>query len=187
MLASPHSGRRYEPEFLAASRLDPQTLRRSEDCFVDQIFGQGPELGAPLIRALFPRAWLDANREPWELDPEMFEDALPDYVNSRSPRVAAGLGTIARVVAQGHEIYRSKLRFADALERVNRCYTPITPRSPAWSTRPPGVRPVLLIDCHSMPSRAPRAPLRRPPGRLRARRLLRQLLRRRGDRRPSNG
>ena len=75
-------------------------------------------------QALFPRAFVDTNREAFELDPEMFEDALPTYVNTRSPRVAAGLGTIAKVVAQGQEIYREKLHFADALERVSLYYHP---------------------------------------------------------------
>src|SRR5437762_20320 len=101
ILASPHSGACYPPALLAASRLDPHALRRSEDSFVDEIFAAGPALGAPLLRARFARAYLDANREPYELDPQMFEDALPDFVNTTSPRVQVGLGTIARVVATG--------------------------------------------------------------------------------------
>src|SRR3954451_8428187 len=124
VLASPHSGAQYAPGFLATSRLDGRTLRKSEDCFVDEIFSAAPALGAPLIRALFPRAFLDANREAFELDPEMFADMLPAYVNVRSPRVAAGLGTIAKLVANGEEIYRGKLRFAEALARIDRFYNP---------------------------------------------------------------
>src|ERR1044071_4608860 len=108
VLASPHSGAEYPDEFLAASRLDPLTLRRSEDSFVDEIFACVPELGAPLVAARFPRAYLYVNREPWELDPAMFSDALPNYINIRSPRVRMGLGTIARVVASGEEIYARK-------------------------------------------------------------------------------
>src|SRR5437868_4757985 len=87
VLASPHSGAEYPPDLLAASRLDAHALRRSEDSFVDEIFAAGPGLGAPLLRARFARAYLDPNREPFELDPAMFEDPLPDFVNSRSPRV----------------------------------------------------------------------------------------------------
>src|SRR3984957_13270660 len=124
VFASPHSGSDYPSEFLAASRLDPLTLRRSEDSYVDEIFGCSAELGAPMLRARFPRAYLDPNREPYELDPAMFEDALPAFVNSRSPRVRVGLGTIARVVATGEEIYARKLRFADAVERIDRLYRP---------------------------------------------------------------
>ena len=101
VLTSPHSGQNYPPDFLAASRLDALAIRRSEDSFVDDLFGAGPDLGVPLLAARFPRAYCDVNREAWELDPAMFEDALPPWVNTTSPRVGAGLGTIARVVANG--------------------------------------------------------------------------------------
>ncbi len=153
VLASPHSGNAYSAAFLASSRLDARALRKSEDCFVDEIFAFAPGFGVPLIRALFPRAYLDVNREAYELDPEMFADPLPAYVNTRSPRVAAGLGTIARVVANGEDIYRGKLRFAEALDRVSHCYTPYhnALRQLVDDTRD-AFGHALLIDCHSMPS-----------------------------------
>src|ERR1700687_4965020 len=124
VLASPHSGADYPRDLLAASRLDPVSLRRSEDSFVDALFGAAPEVGAPLLAARFPRAYLDVNREAWELDPTMFSDALPSFVNARSPRVRMGLGTIARVVASGEEIYGGKLSFADAQGRIEQFYHP---------------------------------------------------------------
>src|SRR5919197_1371802 len=124
VLASPHSGAEYPGDLLAASRLDPLTLRRSEDSFVDALFGAAPELGAPLLAARFPRAYLDVNREAWELDPTMFCDTLPSFVNARSPRVRMGLGTIARVVASGEEIYAMKLRFDEAQRRIECLYYP---------------------------------------------------------------
>src|SRR3954469_4786614 len=155
VLASPHSGTEYPDEFLAASRLDPLTLRRSEDSFVDEIFGSAPELGAPLVAARFPRAYLDVNREPWELDPMMFSEALPNYVNIRSPRVRMGLGTIARVVASGEEIYSRKLRFVEARTRVETLYHPYHQalRHLVLDTEA-AFGGCLLIDCHSMPSAA---------------------------------
>jgi len=104
VVASPHSGRHYPPAFVADSRLDPLSLRRSEDSFVDELLAAAPALGSPLLRAHFPRAYIDVNREPFELDPRMFADTLPGYANTTSPRVAAGLGTIARVVASGADI-----------------------------------------------------------------------------------
>lgn len=150
---SPHSGADYAPEFLAASRLDPMTLRRSEDSFIDEIFGGAPALGAPLLKALFPRAYIDPNREPWELDPQMFEDELPAHVNTTSPRVACGLGTIARVVANGEEIYRRKLRYAEAARRVSELYQPF---HGALGTLVDETRArfgcAVVVDCHSMPS-----------------------------------
>ncbi|MEM7169063.1 MAG: N-formylglutamate amidohydrolase [Pseudomonadota bacterium] len=153
VFASPHSGSAYPAHFLAASKLDPQSLRRSEDSFVDEIFGAAPHEGAPLIRALFPRAFVDPNREPFELDPGMFSDPLPSYINSSSPRVAAGLGTIARIVANGTEIYRDKLSFAEAMSRIRNYYWPYhdSLRELVERTRDKfGF--CILIDCHSMPS-----------------------------------
>ena len=124
VVASPHSGSDYPADFVAASRLDPLALRRSEDSFVDGLFAAAPDLGAPLLAASFPRAYLDVNREPYELDPAMFSDALPKFVNAGSPRVRMGLGTIARIVANGEEIYAGKLRFAEAQRRIDALYRP---------------------------------------------------------------
>lgn len=153
VVASPHSGRNYPPAFVAQSRLDRLSLRRSEDGFVDELFAAAPEQGAPLLRAHFPRAYVDANREPFELDPRMFADALPGYVNTRSPRVAAGLGTIARVVASGADIYQHKLPFSDALHRIRSYYWPyhaaLRELIAATRGRFDGC---ILLDCHSMPS-----------------------------------
>jgi N-formylglutamate deformylase len=159
VFASPHSGRAYPDEFIAAARLDALSLRRSEDSFVDELFSAAPECGAPLIAANFPRAFCDANREAWELDPAMFADALPSWVNTTSARVGAGLGTIARVVASGETIYRGKLNFAEAEERVRGCWQPFHAalrRMVEETRREFGL--CLLIDCHSMPgtSMAPR-------------------------------
>ena len=155
VLASPHSGADYPAAFLAAARLDPLTLRRSEDSYVDEIFAGAAALGAPLLRARFPRAYLDPNREPFELDPGMFEDELPAFVNTRSPRVRVGLGTIARVVATGEDIYAGKLRFAEAMARIDQLYRPYhrALRQLVTATRE-RFGSYLLIDCHSMPSGA---------------------------------
>ena len=153
VFSSPHSGRIYPPSFLAQSRLDPQALRKSEDCFVDRLFAGVTHLGAPLISARFPRAYLDLNREPYELDPELVEDPLPAHANSQSIRVAGGLGTVARVVADGEEIYRERLALSDVLARIDNLYFPfhgaLTQLIDA-TRRHFGY--AVLIDCHSMPS-----------------------------------
>jgi N-formylglutamate amidohydrolase len=96
----------------------PAQLGDPEDSFVDELFACAPQLGAPLLSARFPRAYLDVNREAYELDPTMFSDVLPSYINAGSPRVRIGLGTIARIVANGENIYAGKLRFADAERRI---------------------------------------------------------------------
>jgi len=153
VFASPHSGSVYPDEFLAAARLDPLTLRRSEDSFVDELFAAAPALGAPLLAATFPRVFCDVNREPWELDPAMFEGTLPSWVNTGSPRVGAGLGTIARVVATGEQVYGRKLAFAEAEARIHRCWQPYhdTLASLIAETRA-RFGCCLLVDCHSMPA-----------------------------------
>jgi len=150
---SPHSGRIYPGTFLAASRLDAHTLRRSEDAFVEELFGFVTDLGAPLLHAHFPRAYLDVNREPYELDPVLFRDGLPHYANTQSVRVVGGLGTIARIVSESDEIYREPLSVEAALERINRLYTPYHETLAGLllgAKREFGL--AVLIDCHSMPS-----------------------------------
>ena len=153
VFASPHSGQEYPSEFVAASRLPRLSLRRSEDAFVDRLFEAAPTCGAPLLRAHFPRVYIDPNREPYELDATMFDAPLPDFVNATSPRVHAGLGTIAKVVANGDDIYRGKLSFAEADERIKTHYFPYheTLQQLLDATRD-RFGCYLLIDCHSMPS-----------------------------------
>ena len=153
VFSSPHSGTDYPASFLALSRLAIDGLRRSEDCRVDELFAEAPAHGAPLLAALFPRSFVDPNREPLELDPQMFEDALPPGANTGSPRVAAGLGVIPRVVATGEEIYGRKLCFAEAALRIQRYWRPYhaTLAAEVEATRR-RFGFCVLIDCHSMPS-----------------------------------
>jgi N-formylglutamate amidohydrolase len=149
---SPHSGRVYPPRFLAMTRLDHLSIRQSEDAFVDELFSRAPHLGAPLLRAHFPRAYLDANREPWELDPTMFVEPLSDRFNTNSPRVAAGLGTLARVVAENKPIYRERLTIEDARMRIEGIYHPYHAALQKLLSEALGSFGVaVLIDCHSMP------------------------------------
>jgi N-formylglutamate amidohydrolase len=153
VFASAHSGRAYPAHFIEAARLDRMALRRSEDCFVDELFADAPTFGAPLLAAEFPRAYCDANRERWELDPAMFDDRLPSWVNTTSPRVGAGLGTLARVVASGEAIYRGKLPFAEAERRIRQCWEPYHQALAALiMTTQASFDVCLLIDCHSMPA-----------------------------------
>jgi N-formylglutamate amidohydrolase len=156
VFSSPHSGSVYPASFLAAARLDAMALRTSEDVLVDDLFAAAPQLGAPLLRALFPRAFLDVNREPYELDPKLFSDKLPSYANTRSLRVASGLGTIARVVAEAQEIYSGRMKFAEALARIDGLYKPYHRVLKFLMDRAHGrFGYSILIDCHSMPSRLP--------------------------------
>ncbi|MCJ2091559.1 N-formylglutamate amidohydrolase [Methylobacterium sp. J-072] len=148
-----HSGAVYPPDFIAASRLDALTLRRSEDAHVDRLFAPVVELGAPLLRANFPRAFLDVNREPFELDPRMFDGRLPPFANTRSMRVAGGLGTVPRVVADGQEIYAKRLPVSEATARIEALYKPYHRVLRGLIQRTARTHGhCVLIDCHSMPS-----------------------------------
>jgi len=150
---SPHSGHCYPEAFLAASRLDEQAIRRSEDMFVDELFASAVEIGAPLLKANFPRAWLDVNREPYELDPKMFDGKLPTFANIRSARVAGGLGTIARIVSEREEIYSAPLDVDEGLARIDEVYKPYHDAlHELVATTHAAFGQALLIDCHSMPS-----------------------------------
>jgi N-formylglutamate amidohydrolase len=163
VFSSPHSGSIYPASFLEKSRLDELTLRRSEDAYVASLFASASSVGAPLLHARFPRAYLDLNREPYELDQRMFEDRLPDFVNTRSLRVAAGLGTIPRVVADAREIYASKLKVEEAFHRIESLYKPyhqVLRCLMERARRRFGV--AVLIDCHSMPTNMSREAAQSP-------------------------
>ncbi|MBB4267007.1 N-formylglutamate amidohydrolase [Roseospira visakhapatnamensis] len=155
VVASPHSGTAYPAAFLAVARPPLAKLRASEDTHVEAMMAAAPELGAPLLAALFPRVFLDVNREPWELDPAMFSDPLPACANTTSPRVRAGLGTLPRLAGDGAPIYARRLPLAEAERRLARHYYPYheTLARLVSQTR---VRfgHCVLLDCHSMPSSA---------------------------------
>lgn len=155
VFASPHSGRIYPAELMAASRLDSAVIRASEDAFVDWLVASAPDHGVSLIAARLARAFLDVNREAWELDPAMFEDELPAYARGRSSRVAAGLGSIARVVREGQEIYARKLCFAEARARVEGVHLPYHAALGALVREAREAHGLaVLIDWHSMPAAA---------------------------------
>jgi N-formylglutamate amidohydrolase len=152
---SPHSGCVYPRAFLAAARLDLATLRRSEDCFVDELLVGVVGRGHPLMRAHFPRCFVDVNREPYELDPRMFDGRLPSFANTRSMRVAGGLGTVARVVGDAQEIYDQRIPVDDALRRIEGLYKPYHRALRKLVTRVHrDFGSAVLVDCHSMPSTA---------------------------------
>jgi N-formylglutamate amidohydrolase len=155
VFCSPHSGRVYPSVMIAATRLQLAQLRRSEDCLVDQLFRGVVDDGAPLIAANFARAYIDVNREPYELDPELFGLSLPAFANAHSLRVSGGLGTIARVVADGEEIYHTLPSLESALVRIETLHLPFHRTLSALLERTRRLFGlVFLIDCHSMPSAA---------------------------------
>lgn len=157
VMSSPHSGAVYPESFVAQSQLDALGLRRSEDCFMDQVAGAAANLGVPVVAANFPRVFLDPNREPYELDPTMFAGPTPSHIRGNSTRVKGGLGTIARTVGSGHTIYRDKLSYEEAEWRIEHFYRPYhatLQRLLEETAMRFGF--AILIDWHSMPSAAVR-------------------------------
>ena len=154
---SPHSGCVYPADLAGMTRLGAMTIRKSEDCYIDELFSSVTSLGCPLLAARFPRIFLDVNREPYELDPAMFDGPLPSFINAGSLRVAGGLGTIPRIVSENEPIYARRLSWNDARDRVERIYRPYHQTLTTLlqdTARQFGQ--ALLVDCHSMPSSAAR-------------------------------
>jgi N-formylglutamate amidohydrolase len=150
---SPHSGRHYPSEFLVQTRLDRVSIRKSEDMFVDELFSQVLNAGAPLHLANFPRAYVDVNREAYELDPRMFDGDLPPQTNLGSARVAGGLGSIPRIVGEGIDIYARRLPVAEAINRIESVYKPFHRcLRLLLNNSYKKFGQVILVDCHSMPS-----------------------------------
>jgi N-formylglutamate amidohydrolase len=152
IFASPHSGRDYPAAFLAQSVLDARAIRSSEDAFVDDLFGAAPLNGAPLLAARAPRAFIDFNRAPDELDPALIEGITRAPHN---PRVSSGLGVIPRVVSGARAIYRGKLPLAEAEARITRYWHPYhRALRELIETTHARFGEAVLIDCHSMPHEA---------------------------------
>jgi len=152
IVASPHSGQDYETAFRGRSVLDPVALRSSEDAFVDELFAAAPELGVPLLAARVPRAYVDFNRGPDELDPALIEGLTQRPLN---PRISSGLGVIPRVVGNGRTIYRGKLTRAEADARLRQCWDPYHACLRAlMDDHVARFGEALLLDCHSMPHEA---------------------------------
>ncbi|HEX7886227.1 MAG TPA: N-formylglutamate amidohydrolase [Phenylobacterium sp.] len=158
VFASPHSGRLYPEDMMSAAALDAISIRRSEDAFVDDLIAQAPDHGAAVITASIARAYIDLNREPFELDPAMFSDQLPEFARARTARVAAGLGAIARVVSEGQEIYRRKLTFAEARRRIEGAHRPYHEALSGLIAEARAAHGfAILVDWHSMPAAAAKA------------------------------
>lgn len=152
VVASPHSGRIYDADFMASTVLDSARIRSSEDAYVDVLLDRIPTLGVPVLSAQMPRAFLDLNRAPEELDPAVIDDVPRGAMN---PRVASGLGVIPRVVAQGRAIYSGKISHAEAQHRIDTFWRPYHRQLDVlMSNARDRFGQAILLDFHSMPHEA---------------------------------
>jgi N-formylglutamate amidohydrolase len=121
VLDSPHSGRDFPEDFGAA--VSEAELREGEDCYVDELFAGGPELGAPLLAALWPRTYLDPNRHAGDIDPDLIEGRWPgEYRPSGKAKVGKAL--IWRTLEDGRPIYAKKLTVESVSNRIRFFHSP---------------------------------------------------------------
>lgn len=152
VFASPHSGRYYSQSFLAQTVLDEHMIRSSEDAFVDSLIAQAPKFGAPLLHAMYPRAYLDLNRASDEIDPAVVENVRGVAHN---PRIVSGLGVVPRVVANGRAIYRGKIPLQQAYDRIEKIWQPYhTCLQELLNATRNQFGEAILLDVHSMPHEA---------------------------------
>ncbi|HVV32481.1 MAG TPA: N-formylglutamate amidohydrolase [Vitreimonas sp.] len=155
IFASPHSGRRYPADLLANARIGLLSLRRTEDAYVDELFASAAAHGACVLSASVARAYVDLNRDPAELDPEMFDERPPLPASLPSARVQAGLGAIPRISGDGQSIYRRKLAWSDGQRRISNVHRPYHAMLQNLVDETKALFGCsVLIDCHSMPSSA---------------------------------
>jgi N-formylglutamate deformylase len=154
VLDSPHSGTVYPDDFGHAC--DIGELRQAEDTHVEKLYDFAPSMGIAWIEAIFPRSYLDPNRNVTEIDPDMFEDAWTgDVVTEPKARakVRLGKGLIWRVTDSGVPIYSRKLKAAEVEARIERCWKPYHAAVHAAieeAHRRHGYS--IHINCHSMPA-----------------------------------
>ncbi|MDI2090353.1 N-formylglutamate amidohydrolase [Commensalibacter oyaizuii] len=153
LVSSPHSGAHYTQDLLSLCRLPLSELRKSEDCYVHQLFNQTTKAGGSLLRTDLPRIFCDLNREAWELDPDMYKDPLPSWCNSQTAQVKRGLGTIHKIGSNRKAIYKYYLSFKKIQQRIQTYWFPYHQKIQDfiyYSTQ--SHQGCIILDVHSMPS-----------------------------------
>lgn len=148
ILASPHSGRIYPKAFIESTALSAHTLRQNEDAFIDELLGFARHLDIPLLCALFPRCYLDVNRDRTEL-PSGWRKAAN---SAGTARAEMGLGVVPTIIAEKMPIYKKAVKASDARLRIQHLYDPYHQAllELIQSTQRQFGQ-ALLLDCHSMP------------------------------------
>ncbi len=121
VLDSPHSGRLMPADFDAA--LTPEDLRDGEDCFIDELFRPAEARGIPLLAAMFPRTYIDANRHAGDIDPDLLDAPWPDLFQP-SGKARLGKALIWRTLDDGRPIYARRLGVAEVRRRIDLYHRP---------------------------------------------------------------
>jgi len=153
VLDSPHSGTRYPADFRCIA--PPHVIRKAEDAFVDELFAAAPDCGASLLRALFPRSYIDPNRSLDDVDQALLDEPWPERIRP-SEKTRLGHGLIWRICPPDQALYDRKLSLAEMRARIDgywRPYHAALRRSLDDAHRRFGA--VWHVNCHSMPTMTP--------------------------------
>jgi N-formylglutamate deformylase len=150
VLDSPHSGEHYPDDFdHAVSR---QLVRQAEDTHVARLWSRAPDVGATLVEATFPRAYIDANRSLADIDPVLLADPWPEPI-APSRKTEQGMGLVWRLARGGVPIYGRRLRAEEIAARIERCWRPYHAAvDAALAERHAAFGSVWHVNCHSMPA-----------------------------------
>lgn len=162
VFASPHSGDLYPADMGGCADLPTNSLRSAEDALVDRLIASAPERGIAVIAGRVSRAYVDLNRAETELDPALVQGGV---AGEPSPKVAAGYGVVPRLSGDGRALYARSLspeEVEDRLAKVHRPYHAALGELMAQARGAAGT--AVLVDWHSMPSRAAGGRGRSRPG-----------------------
>jgi N-formylglutamate amidohydrolase len=149
VIDSPHSGAQFPEDF--GHSLARHHLRAAEDAFVDRLVGDAPTRGVAVLRAFFPRTYIDPNRAADDIDESLLTGPWPGRAQP-GPKVTLGVGLIPRL-EPGGKVYARHLTVEEVQARLDRYYFPYhrALRETLDKTHDHfGI--VWHIDCHSMPS-----------------------------------
>lgn len=151
---SPHSGSEYPEDFRPSC--PPEALRQAEDNYVDELFAAAPHHRAVLLKALFPRSYIDPNRAEDDIDPDLLESPWPAAQYgplAPSRRSHAGIGLIRRLLHPGLPLYDRKLTGDEIINRITRYYRPYhAALKELLDEAHYNYGQVWHINCHSMPA-----------------------------------
>lgn len=121
LVDSPHSGMEWPDDFApAASRA---AILTTWDAFVDDLWGGAPSVGATLLCARFPRAYIDANRAPDDIDETLLAEPWPTPL-APTGYTQRGMGLIRRHALPQQPMYDRPLTVAEVAQRLARYYYP---------------------------------------------------------------
>ena len=163
VVSSPHAGVTIPDEERPFYAIDIDKLRFDGDLYVDELYAGSEELGAVFISTDYSRFVADLNRLRDDLSPRSVRGGQ----RKRGPGYYGDRGLFWAVTTHAEDIYTAPLPPKVVARRIERYYDPY---HAALRTELERLRDefgyAILLDAHSMPSRATKA--HSDPGQLRA-------------------